>query len=186
MQQALPEYGLTEGALWRHSVAAALAAESAQPFCRASLPAETHAAALLHDVGKLVMARFLSPEILRILADAREKGGLSSLRAEAELLCVHHGELGGIIAQHWNLSDRIVTGIMYHHMPDLARDIVADVVHVANIAAKLAGTGHVATGADLQVSPTSLERLGMSTDGFMELTARVGTQLESVLAAYAG
>jgi HD-like signal output (HDOD) protein len=106
------------------------------------------------------MARFLSPDILRILADAREKGGLSSLRAEAELLCVHHGELGGIIAQHWNLSDRIVTGIMYHHTPDLARDIVADVVHVANIAAKLAGTGHVATGADLQVSPTSLERRG--------------------------
>ena len=185
LRQALPEYGLSEGELWRHSVAAALAAESLQSHCTATVPAEAFTAALLHDVGKLVMARFLAPDVLGVLADAREKGGLSSLRAESELLLVHHGELGGLIAQHWQLPDRLVTGIIHHHTPDLAGDLVADAVHVANIAAKLAGTGYSAIETDLQVAPTSLERLGMTDSNLTDLAAQVSGRLETVLAVYA-
>jgi HD-like signal output (HDOD) protein len=186
LAQALPQYCLAEGELWRHSVAAALAAESLPAHCRVALPPETYASALLHDVGKLVMARFLDPYVLGALAEARERGGLSSLRAEVDLLQVHHGELGGIIAQEWHLPDRLVTGIVHHHTPDLACDIVADAVHVANIAAKLAGTGHSATDADRDVAPSSLERLGMTADGLADLGRQVAADLDKVLALYAG
>ena len=185
LEQGLPEYGLSEGELWRHSVASALAAEAAQSYCHVLLPAEAYTAALLHDVGKLVMARFLAPDVLRLLAEARETGGLSSLRAEAELLQVHHGELGGLIAQHWDLPARIVTGITHHHTPELARDIIADVVHVANIAAKRAGTGYAANDDDLAVQPESLDRIGMTGEGFVDLTTQVTMRLEKVLAMYA-
>lgn len=185
LAKALPEYGLSEGELWRHSVAAALAAESLQDHCVATLPPDAYTAALLHDVGKLVMARFLGPDVLRVLAQARQQGGLSSLKAEVELLQVHHGELGGLIAQQWQLPDRIVVGIIHHHTPDLGRDIIADAVHVANVAAKLAGTGHSASGADLDIVPASLHRLGMSADSVAELGAQVSIQLEKVLAVYA-
>ena len=184
LTQALPQYCLPEGELWRHSVAAALAAESLQAYCRVGLPPETYTAALLHDVGKLVMARFLEPYVLGALAESRERGGLSSLRAESDLLQVHHGELGGIIAQEWQLPDRLVAGIIHHHTPDLARDVIADAVHVANIAAKLAGTGFSASAADCQVAPSSLERLGMSADGLADLTAQVSARLDQVLAIY--
>lgn len=184
MQQALPEYGLSEGELWRHSVAAALAAESLQAFCRVSVPAEAYTAALLHDVGKLVMARFLDADMLRVLAEGREHGGLSSLLAEAEVLQVHHGELGGLIAQHWSLPERLVTGIIYHHTPEQARDLVADAVHVANVSAKLAGTGHAATEADLRVSPESLEKMGMRHEDVLELASLVTAKLDKVLAVY--
>lgn len=184
LAQALPEYGLSDGELWRHSVAAALAAGAAPAYCTTALPPETYTAALLHDVGKLVMARFLEPDVLRLLADAREKGGLSSLRAEVDLLQVHHGELGGLIAQHWELPERIVIGIIHHHTPDLANDVIADAVHVSNIAAKRAGTGYAATDADLEVSRQSLDRLGMTADGFVDLTTQVTVQLEKVLAVY--
>lgn len=184
LQKAVPEYGLCEGELWRHSVAAALAAESLQGYCRIALPGETYAAALLHDVGKLVMARFLDAEMLRVLAEGREQGGLSSLLAEAEVLQVHHGELGGLIAQHWQLPERMVTGIIYHHTPDQTRDPIADAVHVANVSAKLAGTGYTATEADLQVAPTSLERLGMTQESVLQLASEVTAKLEKVLAVY--
>jgi putative nucleotidyltransferase with HDIG domain len=184
LQKALPEYGLSEGELWRHSVAAALAAEALPQFCRASLPGETFAAALLHDVGKLVMARFLDDEILRMLAESREQGGLSSLFAETEVLQVHHGELGGLIAQKWQLPERMVTGIIYHHMPDQTRDVIADAVHVANVSAKLAGTGYTAGEADLEVAPSSLERLGMTREAVLELSSDVASRLEKVMAVY--
>ena len=184
LQTALPEYGLSEGELWRHSVAAALAAESLPRFCGTALPGETFAAALLHDIGKLVMARFLNDEILRVLAEGRERGGLSSLLAETEVLQVHHGELGGLIAQHWQLPERIVAGIIYHHTPDQTRDVIADAVHVANVSAKLAGTGYTASEADLQVVPSSLERLGMTQEAVLELSSDVAARLEQVLAVY--
>ena len=184
LNTALPQYGLSEGELWRHSVAAALAAESAPGFCEASLPAETYAAALLHDIGKLVLARFLEPDVLKVLALAREEGHLSSLRAESELLSVHHGELGGLIAQHWGLPDRLVTGIIHHHTPDLANDIIADVVHVANITAKHVGAGHWAVEDDRALQPGAAKRLGLTPQGFDDLCKQVSKRLEQVLAQY--
>ena len=60
----LPEYGLSEGDLWRHSVAAALASEAAARVCQTVVPPESFTAALLHDIGKLVLVQFLDPELL--------------------------------------------------------------------------------------------------------------------------
>jgi HD-like signal output (HDOD) protein len=184
LTQALPEYGLSEGELWRHSVAAALAAESASLYCRTALPPETQAAALLHDIGKLVMARFLDADVLRILAAARAEGGLSSVRTESELLLVHHGELGGLIAQQWHLPDRLITGIIYHHTPDQAGDIVADAVHVANAVAKYVGTGNWVTEQDRQPNPDSMARLGLTADALVHWCEHVSGKLEKVLAMY--
>jgi putative nucleotidyltransferase with HDIG domain len=185
MRPALPEYGLSEGELWRHSVAAALAAEAAQSFCRTPLPPETNAAALLHDIGKVVMSRFLDSEVLRILAAAREQGGLSSLRAESELLLVHHGELGGLIAQQWQLPERLITGITHHHTPEQAGDIVADAVHVANMVAKQVGTGHWADSEqEREPNSASMDRLGLSAEAFGRLCEKVDARLKQVLAGY--
>lgn len=186
LSRAVPEYGLSEGELWRHAVASALAAEAAQAFCEVTLPPEAHAAALLHDIGKLVLARFLSADILRVLALAREEGHLSSLRAEVELLSVHHGELGGLIAQNWQLPPRLVAGIIHHHTPGQARDIVADAVHVADIAAKHAGAGHYSDEDDRSLHPASLGRLKLSAKGFQLLCRQVQKRLEQVLAQYGG
>ena len=86
LKTRLPEYGLDEGVLWRHSVAAAVAAETMQAFGNVESPPETFTAALLHDVGKLVMARFLSPEILGFIRRGREVDHLGQLEAESLLL----------------------------------------------------------------------------------------------------
>ena len=92
LKRALPEYGLTDGQLWRHSVASALAVEPIARRARTPVPPECFTAALLHDIGKIVLARFLTPDQLRWLADARDFGGLSSLQAETEVLGVNHAD----------------------------------------------------------------------------------------------
>jgi HD-like signal output (HDOD) protein len=97
---------------------------------------------------------------------------------------VHHGELGGLIAQNWQLPERLVTGIIHHHTPDLAGDIVADAVHVANIAAKHVGAGHYADEDDRRLNPASLERLELTPQGFEKLCRQVEKRLEQVLAQY--
>jgi len=136
LQQAVPEFGLAENALWRHSVAAALAAESLGALGSVPIPPESYAAALLHDVGKLVLARFLDPDLLSFLRRAQEEGHCNPMEAEMEILGVNHAELGGLIARHWSLPNSIALGIQYHHSPTEEHPLVCHVVCVADVLAK--------------------------------------------------
>jgi len=181
--QQIPAYGLDEGALWRHSVAAAVAAETMPNFCGTTVPSEVFTAALLHDVGKLIMGRFLSPDDLRFIAEARDVDHLSQLEAEALILGVHHGELGGLIAQHWDLPPRVVQGIIYHHNPTEGHDVVCDFTYLANEVAKQIeagieeGRGDFAISSEvtarLLTSPAQLDTLcTIATGRFAEVSLR--------------
>lgn len=163
MQKNIPEYGFSDQDFWRHSVAAAVATEVAQPFCQVDLPSESFTAALLHDIGKLIMARFLSTEILELMHEGRKSAGLTFLEAETKILRVHHGELGGIIAQHWKFPERIVKGIIFHHEPDAGDDPICDMVYMANLIAKQA-IAPADQQADLTFNPGSVQRLGSSKE----------------------
>lgn len=174
LQAGVPAYGLNEGALWRHSVAAAVAAEIAPRFCRVPVPPETFTTALLHDIGKLVMGRFLSPEILAFIERAKENDHLSQLEAETSLLQVHHGELGGLIAQHWKLPPRIVLGITYHDVPDEGSDVICDLSYLTNQVAKRVEAEIDARAFVLNVDAGVVERLGLTPqalEGFCSLAA---------------
>lgn len=137
LQQALPEFGLAENMLWRHSVAAALAAESLGSFGKVAVPPEAYAAALLHDIGKLVLARFLDPDLLSFLQRAQDEGHCHPLQAEMEILEVNHAELGALVARHWGLPESIALGIQYHHTPTDEHPLVCHVVCVADVLAKI-------------------------------------------------
>ncbi len=184
MREPLPEYGMTEDGLWRHSVAAALATDEIKRRSAVPMPAEAFTAALLHDVGKLVLARYLDPEMLALLARGQGEGGLTRLQAEAELLGVQHAELGGLIAQHWGLPEGIVCGIAHHHAPELGGSAVCDVVCVANEVAKAVRLAPVPQAIHPEDPAASLERLGMSPEVLAELSAAVGQRLLGVLTQF--
>lgn len=105
-----------ENSLWCHSVTAALAARDLAHHGRHQPPAEAFTGALLHDIGKLVLSRFLAPQVRRVLADAGV-AGLTPLEAEREVLGVDHAEVGALVAEHWKLPDPLVSAIRFHHRP---------------------------------------------------------------------
>lgn len=188
--RAIPEYGLEEGDLWRHSVAAALATESAARYCGVRVPPESFTAALLHDFGKLLLSRFVDPALLSGTREAMDRGA-SRLEAEREILGVHHAEVGGLIAQRWGLPDCIVKGIAYHHDPEEyhpAGDEVSTIcwlTYLANIAAR-----RVEPALDLDVAPEegiarARDRLGLGSGGFDSLCQDVASRLEEVSSRYA-
>ena len=184
LESRVPAYGLDEGALWRHSVAAAVAVEIAPNFCQVEVPSEAFTAALLHDVGKLVMGRFLSPEILGFIRRAQEVDHLGQLEAESLLLNVHHGELGGIIAQHWNLPPRVVQGITYHHNPEQGLDVVCDLTYVANQVAKRIEAGLDGRKFDFSVDPGVAERLGLAPQALDNFCPIAASRYEQVSRRY--
>jgi HD-like signal output (HDOD) protein len=165
MSRAIPEYGLSEGDLWKHSVAAAVAAELLPRFAGRSLPPETATAALLHDVGKLVMSRYLRPPVLDLLAQARGSG-LQRLEAEREVLLVHHGELAGLMAQAWRLPESIVQAVGGHHEPSTVDSPLAYAVHLCDVVAKAIGAGLEDDNLDPVADTEAMAVLQIRPDAF--------------------
>ncbi|HLN26721.1 MAG TPA: HDOD domain-containing protein [Gemmataceae bacterium] len=131
----IPGYNIPETEFWKHSLAAAFAAEAIQAHSANWTGRLAFTAALLHDIGKLVLGQFLTPELLAWLERAVTDGKQAAFQAEAEILSLHHGEAGGVIAQHWGLPDSIVRGIAHHHDPENGEDGICYVTYLANVVA---------------------------------------------------
>lgn len=183
-QRALPELGLAEGALWRHLVASALAVEVLPSVIRLPIPPEAFTAALLHDLGKVLMTRFLDAETLGFLAEARALGAEAGIQAEREVLGVHHGEVSALVAQEWHLPEPIVHAIAYHGYPDEAEDLICDIVHVADVAATRIGMAAGSAPADVAVRPGTAERLGFTEAALDKLVPGLHERFAEVAQLY--
>ena len=188
-QTALPAYGLDEGGLWRHSVATALAVEEMRNFGVRSVPPEAFSTALLHDVGKLVLARHLTPEVLEYLRNYEGADGYGfGPDVERAVLSTDHAALGAVVARAWGLQKAIADGIEHHERPLGARPdagrYLALLVSCADAAAVQAG----AMCGSLAASPTfthmHAEGLGIGRKAFDELSLTVMKRLQQVLQAY--
>ena len=68
MKVNAPMYDLAEDDLWLHSAAASLAVKALrQERPRAGIPEIANVAALVHDIGKLVMVRYLKADVKQVL-----------------------------------------------------------------------------------------------------------------------
>jgi HD-like signal output (HDOD) protein len=182
MSRAVPEYGLAEGELWEHSVAASIAGELLLRRSPRKPPPETATAALLHDVGKLVIARFLDDSLLFSLHLAAIEG-VGRRSAEFDVLGVDHAELGGLVAQTWRLPSSLVRGIGYHHNPTLGGDTICYAVHLCDVVAKAVGAG-LEDNADLETYANAVHQLGLSPDDVDELCRLVDSRFVEVCRRY--
>ena len=186
-------YGIGEGQLWSHSVTAALAVEQLSRLSNHAIPSDAFTAALLHDVGKLILDRYLNDTALELLNRARAQRKLSLVEAELEVLGVHHGELGGIVADRWGLPLSIVEGITHHHCPAAyanrpgAPPKIAVVCLATHIGHNVARSLETANGNGARAEPNEPQAFpGLSSDGYQTLCEAVQERLDAVLAVYEG
>ena len=133
MNAALPGYAMSEGDLWRESVAASVAADVLRVKASVEVPVEAGTAALLHDLGKVVLSAHLGTQVLEVLGrTAAETDGQKLLEAEDATLGVNHVEVGAMVAEQWQLPATIVEAIRCHH--ELGTDLspVSATVSVAH------------------------------------------------------
>jgi HD-like signal output (HDOD) protein len=133
--------------MWRHAVAAALASELVRNATSLYVPASAMTAALLHDVGKLVLAKVLSPHVLQLIAQVAEAEHLTPLDAEKAVLMTDHAALGAIAAEAWSLPEPIIEAVLLHHTPWEATTPLATVVCLAD------GLAHASASDDPYAVP---------------------------------
>jgi putative nucleotidyltransferase with HDIG domain len=92
-------------------------------------------AALLHDVGKLVLVQAYPAYPAEIHGDARAPG--ERVHRERLELGVDHAVVGGVLARRWSLPDGLASAIERHHSDDV--DGCAAIVRLADM---LAHYGH--------------------------------------------
>lgn len=178
---SLEGYGYHEQELWRHSVAAALAAEQISRTCGKNGLSFT--ASLLHDIGKLVLVRFVpAASMERVWSVAQ---CVAASQAEEEVLGVTHAEIGGHICRHWGLPDPLVDAVRFHHSCTESLEPLTDVVRIANVAARAMGEGVGNEGMSCELDRGIGERTGLTRDGLEKICAGASDRLASVLELFA-
>jgi putative nucleotidyltransferase with HDIG domain len=185
LKARLPLYGLEEDDLWLHSVAASTAVKVLQhERPAANIPDSAAVAALLHDIGKLVMTRYMKADAGAIVSVAAERD-ITFVAAEHELLGCDHTEVGGALARHWGLPRGIVEAIEGHHDdPLVSPTVTMDAVMVANVTAKSISAGLGAEGMNLHADPGSFHRLGLDFTGYSRVILQTLTWVNELKAAY--
>ncbi len=183
MQRPIAGYGLGQCVLWRHLVAPTLAVEILDGTTKVRIPSEAFAAALLHDLGQGLMAQFLDAKIMRLIELAKEQG-LTSREAELEILGVHQGEVGALVAQEWRLPDRIVRAIAYAGTTVNGEDVLYDFVHLGHVLAGRIGEYAGMPDKELEILPEVAERVGLLPESVDPLLEKIEERLGEVLRLY--
>lgn len=135
LHAAVPQYGLVEGDLALDSVVGSIAAEVVRDRARVALPPETSTAALLRDIGLLVLSTFLDAPHLALLGLTRE-AGIPLASGERMVLDANHAEVGAVLCQAWKFSDVVRQGVQYHHEPEECEEPIAQALYVADAVAR--------------------------------------------------
>jgi putative nucleotidyltransferase with HDIG domain len=163
MKKPVDGYDLPQGELWRHSLAVSVAAETVVKALKIPEVEEVFTAALLHDVGKLVLGGFVKDELAQI--NALVAKDMPFEVAEYIVIGTDHAEIGGRILKKWDFPEGLVNAISWHHSPETCENncTLSDIVHLANTIGLQTGFGREPSGILVEPSAAVTDRLGLAS-----------------------
>ena len=105
---------------WKHSLGVAVAAEMVGKHIGYEAKEELFAAGLLHDLGKLALAK-VARRKFSTAVDLAKKDGILLVNAEREQGLPTHDKVGAILAQQWRFPPNLKAAISAHHRSFNAR-----------------------------------------------------------------
>lgn len=167
--------------LWEHSLGVGVAAnliarKLALPECE-----EIATAALLHDIGKVIISLKCSEADLAIRRTIRDQD-IYTWEAERQVLDTDHSEIGAWLAKSWFLPDKLSEPIACHHDVILSENhrIKTSVVHIADALIKASGFGNSGDNYVPQIQKIAWETLRLTDQLLTELVEEVEDKLVEV------
>ena len=106
--------GLDPRALWTHSLTVAVAARELAQEVRFSDPGACFTAGLLHDMGKIALAK-LDPDRLSAACTMMRSEGVAQDVAERKHGLMPHDQIGARLARQWKFPASLAAPIEHHH-----------------------------------------------------------------------
>jgi HD-like signal output (HDOD) protein len=146
---------------WLHSIACGAASQCIARHIGYAAKEECFIAGLIHDVGKILMCNYLPDEFEMVVADRIRKDCLF-YESEKEVLHITHQELGGIIAERWNLPSALQSAVKSHHYQAADKEFstVTGIVHASDIFVRALGIGNGGDNKIPQMSDLVWTNLG--------------------------
>ena len=130
-------------AFWRHSIGCGAIARALEERFGKGGHEELFSGGLLHDIGKILLDQYFHPEFSEAL-DISRRERIPIEQAELRVFGTTHEEVGGWLAERWQLPEGLVACVRHHHRPSEApreyREAVV-IVHIANLLTKASGIG---------------------------------------------
>ncbi len=165
--------------LWEHSLRCAVAARSIALRKGMKKPDEVSVAALLHDIGKVILILEFSEVYAEALRDAEDK---EIIITEAELLhfAEPHAGVGRLLFERWNFPANLVEIVAFHHKPQLAKlaPLETAIVHFSDILVRARGLGFAGDSFIPAVHPASFERLQLTEKDLEEILSELEASAE--------
>lgn len=128
---------------WGHAIASAVAGQMLAKRFNYKVEAEAFVCGILHDIGKLILVEYFPNQFSEALEKAQTES-LTIAEAEEQTLGVTHADIGGWLAEKWNLPQALVETIAYHHNPSGLEnpEELLLLVHLANALVRHRGIGN--------------------------------------------
>jgi putative nucleotidyltransferase with HDIG domain len=169
-------YQLNQGALFQHSMVVATTSRLLASTLHYPDPEEAYTGGLLHDIGKLLLDKYVEPHYQNMAA-AIEKGA-TIIQAEEQFVGADHATIGGIVAELWSLPTALREAIRFHHAPTLSsQPRLAALVNFANILVLQSGIGLTPLGIPPLHSDLPL-LLGLTAEDLGPLAFRLRPEIE--------
>jgi putative nucleotidyltransferase with HDIG domain len=183
MEGPVPGYEMSSGDLWRHSIAVSIAAEALVREKRNIRIDDIFTPALLHDIGKVVLGRFVKDDLDAIEEIAGK--GVPPVLAENMILGTDHAEVGARILEQWSFPEEVIRIVRWHHDPDALDPpgIEMDVVCLANALCASSGGSGAGPGEPLDLSPDVLQRLGIEDRQLNVIAGKVSRWVDELAEA---
>jgi len=173
MDKEVAGYDLPPGDLWRHSVAVSVAAEALVKGKKIAEADNVFTPALLHDLGKLVLGRFVKEKFEAIEHIARQ--GVPFVVAENMVLGTDHAEIGAQILHQWSFPQDVVNAVRWHHNPERVQNAnnEIDVVYLADLLCRAHENGGAGVAQPIDPSPVVMQRLGIKNEEIELISGKV-------------
>lgn len=180
MEKALEGYEMSPGELWLHSIAASNIAESLAKSRKIDGIYDVFTSALLHDIGKLVLSKFLKEELQKIKNNTANAIPLDV--AEHMVLGTDHAEIGALILSNWKLPFDIVNAVRWHHCPERIENSnkKSDIVYLSNKMCQSNANSESANGQYDMPSSVVLKRMGLKFDQYKAMTEKAHHWMEKL------
>ncbi len=179
LNQALEGYELSPEELWDHSMGAAVASQILAEAVGFSDRATLFTAALLHDIGEIVLNLFVHDFREELIQMSQE--GLSFTEAEWQVLGGDHAIIGSELLRRWEFPEEIVRAIREHHDPDLfIQSDLSALVALSDIFLRELGIGIGADGFRYHLDDRLVKKFDLSPQKVLQLIIKVWQEFQKI------